>query len=79
MRTPKQIYKDLPPNMKLAGYNNPMQDLNEDNLIILLNSFSEGSYHLFLLIQDSRVAARDMPKLFKMMKEVKGTLKKIAE
>ena len=65
--------------LKLAGYANPVQDMEENLLVNLLDSFETGSYQLILLVSDQKVTAMQKPLLFAEIKEILGTLSKIEE
>ena len=55
---------------RFAVYTNPVENMEEDHLVNLLDSFDAGDYQLVLLVSDQEVSPMQMPLLLDALKGV---------
>ena len=78
-RITRKIAKENATCFRLAGYTNPVENMEEDLLVNLLESFETGAYQLVLLVSDQELSLIQMPLLIEALKGVEKNLNIIDE
>ena len=60
--------------LKIAGYCNPLLEMDEEELVVVLNSFKAGNYNVTLFVSDKNVEVMDMSRLVAEIRQVEGAL-----
>ena len=66
-------------DLKIAGYCNPILNMEKDELVNVLNSFIAGEYKMTVFVSDKEVEVIDMPTLVLEIGQIEQGLIKIEE
>ena len=70
--------KTIGRELKVAGYTTPVMPMTENNLLMMLNSFKNGTYNIILYTANRKVEIVDIPLLVAEIKQIGGAIEKIA-
>ena len=65
--------------LKITGYCNLILDMNEQELLVVLDSFKQENYNVTLFVSDKNIEPMDMPRLVVEIKQIETALVKIEE